>query len=626
MKRALALSVVVALAAGLVTGDTAHAAEPVLGAGSTFAEVALDQWAADVNIDQSLSVDYSGNGSTGGITQFQQGVVDFASSDVRHPDEIPITRDFRYIPIVAGGTAVMYNLRDRGGQIDNLQLSPETVAAIFFNDITKWNDQRIKDENPHLESRLPDLEIKRAVRTQGSGTTGVFTDFLSTVAPQAWTDFVARLNVRTQAGGNYTTDWPMSNGVASCGCYAYAGSNEIANQLANSSPGANGTIGYAEAAYAEQLKVPVAYIRNRAGFYRLPSARNVAVALLSATENGDGTQNLEGVFTSDRAEAYPASSYNYLVIPTEGLSEGQGETLGKYVIYSVTEGQSKADILGYSPLPPNLVQYALNRVPEIDGAPAPPPLGDWGRFYEDLEVEEEKPPVDPNPGGGGQPGGEQPGGGGQQPGGGEQPGGDGEQPGGEQAGGEQAGGEQAGGDGEPGGGGPSGTPQAQGSTVPGAPTSSTTPCVTPTTTTLSSSSTSSSTPPSSTTSTSLGSDTASTSPTSTVVTTTTNPCPPVASTTTRPGAGATVTSINSAGSVVVVESANQPETIGLRPGLRFNNDTNELETIDGKKVPKVDGLGVGELLGISAVIIGLLGLPPLLVGAGVFKRRSRARM
>lgn len=366
----------------------ASAADPVVGSGSTFAEVALDQWAADVNRDHGLSVVYSGTGSRGGLDQFQQGVVDFAASDVPYAEDEPTRRPYAYVPVVAGGTALSYNLVDPAGvRITDLQLSPRVIAEIFFGEITMWNDDRIKADNPQLAHRLPQVPTRLAVRTPGAGTTAVFTDFLSSTAPDLWHDFVQRASVATRAGGNYTLDWPVSNGVFDCRCAAYSGSSEIASWLGSSVPAAQGSIGYVETTYAIQLSLPVARVANAAGVFRLPTARNVAVALLGATQNSDGTQNLEGVFSSHRSEAYPISSYNYLVVPTADLAEGKGETLGRYLIDAVTQGQSKAAVLGYSPLPPNLVQFALDQVPLIPGAPTPPPLGDWGRFYESLEVD-----------------------------------------------------------------------------------------------------------------------------------------------------------------------------------------------------------------------------------------------
>lgn len=614
------------LMTALSSAPPAHAAEKVLGSGSTFAEVALDQWAADAFRSAGLEIEFNGIGSRGGLNQFQQGVVDFASSDVPYPETESTSRAYAYLPIVAGGTAILYNLVDPAGKrIENLRLSPRTIALIFFAEITTWRDQRILDENPDLTNRLPDIEIKRAVRSSGSGTTGVFTDFLSTTAPDLWTAFVQKSQMVTQAGGNYTTDWPQSiAGQFNCQCSQFAGSNEIANLMAQNTPGARGSIGYAETAYAIQLGLPVAAVKNTAGLYRLPTARNVAVALLEATENGDGTQNLEGVFVSPREEAYPASSYNYIVIPTDDLSPGKGETLGNYVIYSITAGQAKSDSLGYSPLPPNLVQFALNRVPLINGSPAPPPLGDWGKYYEALGAEvvvdvpdTTSPPTTAAPTAttapaGGTAANTQPAGG--------------TPAGGTTATTQPAGGTPAGGTPttQPAGG-TTATNQPAGGTAPGGSTGA-------------GSTGSGSTGSGSTGTGSTGGGSAGTGSTGT----SSGSLGDVGTVSVDPITGqevVTVTSIAQDGSVVEIRipaasgslassgdgssgSFGSASGTPLSAGLQFDEEQN-LVSRDGRRVPEVETIGVGALLAVAAIVAALVMLPPLLLGGGALRNRTR---
>lgn len=620
----------VVVAAGLIASIAGRAApvsaaDKVLGSGSTFAEVVLDQWAGDVYRNEGLGVDYTGIGSVGGLAQFQQGVVDFASSDVPYGETETTTRAYAYTPIAAGGTAIVYNLVDAAGKrIDNLRLSPQTIAKIFFGGIDNWNDPEIVDQNPDLGNRLPDLVIKRAVRSSGSGTTGVFTDFLSTAVPDLWNDFVRRGSVVTRAGGNYTTDWPGSDSQFDCKCYQYAGSNVIAELMAQNTPGARGNIGYLEAAYAIPLKIPVVAVKNVAGNYVLPTARNVAVALLEATENGDGTQNLESVFVSPRPEAYPASSYNYLVLPTAGLSASKGETLARYLIYSVTAGQSKAAVLGYSPLPPNLVQFALNRVPLIPGAPAPPPLGDWGRFYEQLDVAVVATPDPavaaapaagtPAPvagngsggGGGGATGGDNTGAG---AGAGAGSAGGGADP--ADAGGTGSDAQTPGADGQPAAGSDSANPaddggagQSTGGAGPGGAGAGATGTGAggSTTTTVVGGAGGAVAAPDPTGNTSSSGDTASSAdgPSGTVVVVGVVAGSPAGTKTAASGGGAA--------------------TLGR--GLKFDKNGNVVSR-DGKKVPSVRTIGLAPLLGIAGILVGVVILPPLLVGTGLVGSRRR---
>jgi len=340
----------------------------VTGAGSTFAQIAIDQWRRDVNRTQGLQITYSGQGSSQGRRQFIANTVDFASSDISFEvTELPVPRGFSYMPLVAGGTALMYNLKDTAGrQITSLQLSGPTIAKIFSGQIRNWDAQEIKDDNPGLANRLPGEGIKTVVRSGGSGTSAVFTGYMAKIAPDVWASFASQWGITEP----YTSNFPDVPGFIK-----QSGSDGIANFVANPNAG-RGSIGYAEAGYAKQRGLPMAYVKNASGNWTLPTARNVAIALTQAKRNPDGTQNLDGVYFHNHPETYALSSYNYLIVPTDNLEPSKGETLGRFVVYCITEGQSKAAQLGYSPLPPNLVQQGLDVVKSIPGAPAPPPLGD----------------------------------------------------------------------------------------------------------------------------------------------------------------------------------------------------------------------------------------------------------
>jgi phosphate transport system substrate-binding protein len=375
---ALAVTALVLSSLLLATGErAAFAGSPISGAGSTFAQIAIEQWQKDAANQLGLTVDYQPNGSSTGRQFFSSGLVDFASSDIPfEANESPGPRGYTYLPLVAGGTALMFNLRDTADRpIRDLKLDGPTIAKIFFREIQYWDDAAILEQNPTLATRIvAGSEIRPVARSGGSGTTAVFTGYLANVAPDSWSRFADTYDIP----GSFTSNFPSVSGVI-----LQQGSDGIANFVASPNQG-RGSIGYAEAAFAIQAGLPVVAVKNAAGNHTYPTAYNVAVALFAATRNGDGTQNLDGVYFNNRPPVYPISSYNYLIVPTDGLDPSKGETLGAFIVYSVTAGQAKAADLGYSPLPPNLVEQSLQQVTRIVGAAAPPPLGDWGRYYEAL--------------------------------------------------------------------------------------------------------------------------------------------------------------------------------------------------------------------------------------------------
>ncbi|MFC7582749.1 substrate-binding domain-containing protein [Nonomuraea antimicrobica] len=200
----LALLCTAAPAPGAAARVRAALAGPAVnGSGSTFAAPAIDQWRVDAGAKLGLAVNYNANGSTSGRNQFEQKLVDFASSDVsyRFPDNLANeptpSFPFTYMPLVAGGTAMLYNLKDNAGRrIEDLQLTGELIMKIYHqywksNGNLFWDDPMIKAENPHLEFRLPNTRVSVVARKGGSGTTAVFTGYLRTMAPQLWHEYLS---------------------------------------------------------------------------------------------------------------------------------------------------------------------------------------------------------------------------------------------------------------------------------------------------------------------------------------------------------------------------------------------------------------------------------------------------
>jgi len=362
-------SLVIASSATAAIGTTYY---PVAGAGSTWSANALQQWIRNVFDNYRWKVTFDDSGSSAGRQLFSQGTVDFGVSEIPYqlagsdsPDPRP-ARKFAYVPIVAGGTAFMYNLVIGGQRVTNLRLSGDVVAKIFTGVITKWNDPAIAADNPKLS--LPGITIVPVVRSDGSGTTAQLTSWMRAQYPSIWTAYCAKAG---KANCGITSNYPVVPGSAFIG---QQGSNGVAGLVAQGK--SVGAITYVEESYALNARFPVAKVLNAAGYYTEPTASNVAVSLLAAVINKDAkspdylTANLKGVYGNGDPRTYPLSSYSYMIVPTavEGnFTEDKGLTLADFASYFLCEGQQQAEVLGYSPLPINLAQGGLEQVQKIPG-------------------------------------------------------------------------------------------------------------------------------------------------------------------------------------------------------------------------------------------------------------------
>jgi phosphate transport system substrate-binding protein len=359
------------VALALVSATGAHANGPALtGAGSTWAAIALDQWEVDA-ARMGLSINYQAVGSTAGRQFYIIGQVDFAASEIPFlPAEVAQLKgehkSYQYLPDVAGGTAIMYNLKDASGhQVNSLRLSAKTIAGIFTGKITNWDDPGIKAENPGLH--LPSEHLTPVIRADGAGTSAKLADYLHYESPSVWNPFAAANHV------TYPVQfWPNFPGAV-----AVQRSDGVANYISNPSVG-NGSIGYVEAGFVYEHSFTPAYLKNASGDYTAPSSENDATALKHAQINKDLTENLIPVYNAPEPTAYALASYSYLITPTTGFDPAKGAVLGKWIIYIACAGQKEAAPLGYSPLPPNLVKADFEAVRRIPGAPTPPPLTPTG--------------------------------------------------------------------------------------------------------------------------------------------------------------------------------------------------------------------------------------------------------
>jgi phosphate ABC transporter phosphate-binding protein len=361
------LAVVAGMQALFAPGAGAAGFVPISGSGSTWSSNALDQWRRNVANQLGITVNFSANGSTSGRNDFRFGQVDFAVSEIPYglTDggvlDPPPARALGYMPIVAGGTAFMYNLKINGTRVTNLRLSGENITKIFTQQITTWSDPAIKADNPGLA--LPARKIVPVVRADGAGPTAQFTAWMASQHGALWDAYCHQAGRNVTPCG-FTSFYPSANGMN-----AKAGSQGVAGFVAQDS--SEGAITYVEYSYARNSGFPVVKVLNQANYYVEPKAANVAVGLLNAKLNPDLTADLSQVYVNPDPRSYPLSSYSYMIIPkdtTANFNTEKGRTLSEFAYYFLCEGQQQADALGYSPLPINLVQAGIDQVNQIPGS------------------------------------------------------------------------------------------------------------------------------------------------------------------------------------------------------------------------------------------------------------------
>ena len=320
MKKALAL--ILALGGGAVAADKML----INGAGATFPFPLYSKWFSDYNkLHPEVQINYQSIGSGGGIKQITEKTVDFGASDAPMTDEeIARAPGIQHIPTVLGAVVVVYNVPG----LEGLKLTPETLASIFLGKINKWNDPALARDNPG--AKLPDAAITVAHRSDGSGTTAVFTDYLAKVSPE-W---------KAGPGAGKSVSWP-----AGLGGKGNEGVTGIVKQT-------EGAIGYVELAYANQNKLLVAELRNKDGKFVKPSLESVSAAAEKAEIPDDYRVSI-----TDAAgpAAYPISAFTYLLVYRDQPDPAKGEALVRFLWWAVHEGQKTAPQLDYAPLPKAVV-------------------------------------------------------------------------------------------------------------------------------------------------------------------------------------------------------------------------------------------------------------------------------
>jgi ABC-type phosphate transport system substrate-binding protein len=338
----------------------------VYGAGSTTAQIEIDQWRADA-AKYGLSVNYHGTGGVVGRQDFIQGLTDFAVDELTFQGReasAAAPRQPHFVPVVGNGVGFMYHLDVNGTRDTNLRFRPATLAGIFTGEITNWDDPAIAADNGES---FPPLAITPVVRGDGDSTSLVLTEWIQRRAPDVYADFCKLVGLDPCAP---TTKYPLFPGSQ-----PQLLAEGVANYVAT--PYNNGSITYVPFAYALEHGFPVAAVRNPAGYYVQPIAQNITDALTGAQTEADGTPDLSGVFDNTGSYAYPLSMYSFAIVPTtlvDVFSTAKGDALARFLDYDVCAGQVKSPLLGAASLPGNLVQEALTAIAAIPGAPTQPTL------------------------------------------------------------------------------------------------------------------------------------------------------------------------------------------------------------------------------------------------------------
>jgi phosphate transport system substrate-binding protein len=344
--RQVALAVAAAALAAAPAG-----AQSLTGAGATFPNPIYTKWFDAYNKATGVQINYQSIGSGGGIRQFTEGTVDFGATDgpMSVAQMEAVQNNVLHIPTVIGAVVLTYNLPSLGAT--QLQLDGPTIADIFLGRITKWNDKRITTLNPGIA--LPSTDIIVVHRSDGSGTSYIFTDFLTKVSRE-WKDKV-----------NYATSvkWPIGLGGK--------GNEGVTQQVKQ----LDGTIGYVELIYALSNNLPYAKIKNAAGNFVVPSLASASAAAASAKFAKD-TDFRVSITNAPGAQTYPITSFTWLLVPKDGKDPAKAKLLRNFLNWMITpDAQAMAAELRYAPLPDEVLGLVKPRIAGLKsgGKPIPTP-------------------------------------------------------------------------------------------------------------------------------------------------------------------------------------------------------------------------------------------------------------
>ncbi len=321
----------VAAVAFALFGGVKVQAQTITGAGSTFAAPLYQKWAQEFKPSSGIQVNYQPIGSSGGIKNITAHSVDFGATDgPMSADQLRAAPGILHIPTVAGAVVVAYNVPGIGA---GLRMTPDVIADIFLGKITNWNDPRISRLNPGI--KFPNLAIAPFHRSDGSGTTGIFTNYLSQVSPE-W---------KSSVGQGNAVRWPVGLG---------GNRNAGVTALIQQYPGG---IGYIELAYAVQHVVAYALVQNAKGKFIYPSVESTTLAADGASLPPD----FRKIITNTAAPGgYPITGFTWILVFTNARPE-----VKKFLEWSLTSGQTTCKDLLYAPLPASIQKRALAAVATI---------------------------------------------------------------------------------------------------------------------------------------------------------------------------------------------------------------------------------------------------------------------
>ena len=314
----------------------------ITGAGATFPYPLYSKWfyIYSMKIDPTVRFNYQSIGSGGGIRQIMAKTVDFGASDaILSEEEKAAAPDLRMFPTVAGGVVVAYNLTDANGKPvgTGLKLTPDVLADIYLGKVTRWNDERIAEVNPDIA--LPDMPIAVVHRSDGSGTTFLFTNYLAQVSPE-W---------KEKVGAGKSVDWPA--GIGGKGNEGVAG-------VLRQQPG---SIGYIELAYAAQNKIPYAFIQNRAGRFIEPTVDSITAA--SEAYAAEMPEDLGQLLVNAPGEdSYPIAGYTFILLYQDMPNCVKARKIHDFMVWALTQGDLYARNLLYAPLGTSVEKMVIERL------------------------------------------------------------------------------------------------------------------------------------------------------------------------------------------------------------------------------------------------------------------------